>query len=185
MTKILITSAIREEIVELQWKDFEIGHLRTGIGKMKSAYYLTQAIHNIHPDMVINIGTAGTIDHHIGDIFVCRHFIDRDYAKLADYGLDYEITMTGNDNNITLPKCMYLNNGTCNTGDTFVTSKENISGDITDMEAYAQAFVCQSQQIPFIAVKCVTDIIGQNSIESWQEKITEAVERLQLFLNMA
>ena len=34
---------------------------------------------------------AGTIRHQVGDIFVCRHFVDRDMQKLVELGMEYEI----------------------------------------------------------------------------------------------
>lgn len=40
---------------------------------------------------MVNVGTAGTIRHQVGDIFVCRHFVDRDMQKLVELGMEYEI----------------------------------------------------------------------------------------------
>ncbi len=51
------------------------GTVRTGIGKVKSAFHLSEAIQQVKPDIVINQGTAGTINHQVGDVFVssfCR-----------------------------------------------------------------------------------------------------------------
>ena len=42
------------------------------------------------------------------------------------------------------------------------------------MEAYAQAWVCRTKNTPFIAVKYVTDIIGQNSVKHWEDKLADA-----------
>ena len=61
------------------------------IGKVKAAFHLAEAIRQVEPDIVINMGTAGTIHHKVGDIFVCRHFIDRDMQKLAGLGLSYQL----------------------------------------------------------------------------------------------
>ena len=43
-----------------------------------------------------------------------------------------------------------------------------------DMEAYAQAFVCRELNVPFLSVKYVTDIIGQNSVQHWEDKLSDA-----------
>ena len=45
---------------------------------------------------------------------------------------------------------------------------------IPDMEAYAQAQVCRELGIPFLAVKYVTDIVGQNSVKHWEDKLADA-----------
>ena len=43
-----------------------------------------------------------------------------------------------------------------------------------DIEAFAQAVVCQQMQIPFISVKYITDVIGQNSLKVWEDKLADA-----------
>jgi adenosylhomocysteine nucleosidase len=89
LTKVLVTYATREELVRIDWEDVQTAYLLTGVGKMKSAYYLSDAIDKMQPDCVINIGTAGTVRHNVGDIFVCRSFIDRDMQKLKDFGVSF------------------------------------------------------------------------------------------------
>jgi Nucleoside phosphorylase len=95
--RILVTYAVQGEFTELKFPgvkdgdEVQIGYLRTGLGKVKSAFYLSEAINHGEPDLVINIGTAGTVNHQVGDIFVCRQFVDRDMQKLADFGVESEI----------------------------------------------------------------------------------------------
>ena len=90
--RILVTYAVQGEFTELKFpgltgeEEVQVGYLRTGIGKVKSAFYLTEAINRAQPDLVVNMGTAGTVRHQVGDIFVCRHFVDRDMQKLTDKG---------------------------------------------------------------------------------------------------
>ena len=52
------------------------------------------------------------------------------------------------------------------------------------MEAYAQAFVCASKEIPFISVKFVSDVIGQNSVKHWEDKLADARTGLSHFFNV-
>lgn len=184
--KILVTYAVQGEFTELKFlglregEEVQIGYLRTGIGKSKSAFYLTEAINHGQPDLVINMGTAGAIHHQVGDIFVCTHFIDRDMEKLADLGVEFEI-----DSSDLLKQAGYClhwqKEGICNTGDTFLTELSNVQGNVVDMEAYAQALVCRAKNIPFLAVKYVTDIIGQNSVRHWEEKLADARHALGEF----
>lgn len=184
--RILVTYAVQGEFTELKFpgligeEEVHVGYLRTGIGKVKSAYYLTEVINQGQPDLVINVGTAGSIDRQVGDILVCRRFIDRDMEKLANLGVDYEI----DSSDLLAEKgyCMHwAREGVCNTGDTFLTELSDVKGDVVDMEAFAQAFVCRAKKVPFIAVKYVTNIIGQNSVKHWEDKLADARRELGEF----
>ena len=73
--KIVVTFAIEEEVIDVPLKDAFIVPIVTGIGKANAAFSLTRAVLLEKPDMVLNIGTAGTQKHSVGDVFVCDHFI--------------------------------------------------------------------------------------------------------------
>ena len=144
--RILVTYAVQGEFTELKFpgligeEEVQIGYLRTGVGKVKSAFYLSEAINHAQPDLVVNVGTAGTICHQVGDIFVCRKFVDRDMQKMAEFGLECEI----NSSALLEEKgyCTHwTEHGICNTGDGFLTELTHVSGDVVDMEEYEQAFV--------------------------------------------
>ena len=90
MLKILVTYAVQGEFVEIKWPDVEPYYIRTGIGKVKSAFHLAEAIRQVQPDLVLNIGSAGAVNHQVGDIFVCRKFVDRDMQKLAGLGIEWK-----------------------------------------------------------------------------------------------
>lgn len=185
--KILVTYAVQGEFTELKFPgmregdEVQVGYLRTGIGKVKSAYYLTEAIGRLQPDLVINMGTVGTVGHRVGDIFVCRHFVDRDMEKVKDLGVEHEI-----DTAALLEEKGYCRHwkaagGVCNTGDSFLTELLAVTGDVVDMEAYAQAWVCRAKGVPFVAVKYVTDVVGQNSVKHWEDKLADARRALGAF----
>ena len=46
--------------------------------------------------------------------------------------------------------------------------------DAVDMESYAMAFVCQKYRIPFLSIKYITDVVGQNSQQHWEDKLHDA-----------
>ncbi|MCD7902037.1 MAG: nucleosidase [Bacteroides sp.] len=179
MKRILITYAIKEEFNPVYPEGLNIRYVITGVGKAKSAMKLTRVIMEYQPDFVINIGTAGTLSHQVNDLFLCNHFIDRDYQSTKLPGIEYEIKDT-TQNNILLNHWLAEaeKTGVCNTGDTFVTEISAFQGNVIDMEAYAQALVCKEFQTPFLAVKYVTDIIGQNSVKHWEDKLKDAREAL-------
>mgnify|MGYP001294448805 CR=1 FL=1 len=181
--KWLMTYAVKEEYTEIKFPHDEIIPVCTGIGKVNAAFRLTEAIYENKPDAVLNIGTVGTVDHQVGTLFVCRKFIDRDMQKLASLGLPYEIEFQ------EYPVIQGFSwvgkrEGVCNTGDSFLTELTDIEGDIVDMEAYAQAVVCKERQLPFVSVKYVTDVIGQNSVKHWQDKLAEARKSLNEFFKI-
>lgn len=183
MKKLLITYAVNDERISLPGlPGWELEYVRTGIGKVKSAMRLTDALHTHCPDAVLNIGTAGTVAHRVGEIFVCTRFIDRDFQKIQLPGLDFRQDVTA-----LLKEKGYFQGlkptGVCNTGDSFLTEVTDAEGDVFDMEAYAQALVCIEKHIPFLSVKYVTDIIGQNSVKHWEDKLAHAREGLELYFS--
>lgn len=182
-TRVLVTYAVPGELVDIKWQNTEFYYLRTGIGKVKSAYYLSKAIDDFKPDVVLNIGSAGSIAHSVGTVFYCTQFVDRDMQKLKDLGQGYRIdnTITLLENNIAQN---WPNEGLCNTGDQFVTEVADFEGDVIDMEAYAQAFICENLKIPYLSVKCVSDKVGENSLKIWEEKLAEAKSALDKYLNV-
>ena len=101
--------------------------------EVKSAFYLAEAISSAQPDLVVNVGTAGTVRHQVGDVLVCRHFIDRDMQRLSGFDMECEI-----DSSELLEQkgyCLHWQGeGVCNTGDTFLTELSDVKGDVVDME---------------------------------------------------
>lgn len=175
--------AVEGERIAVRFPGMEVVNVVTGIGKANAAMAITEACLRHNPAFVVNIGTAGTFAHSVGDIIVSRHFIDRDLASAALPGVVAEIK-----GNLALPfrlssKIACGRNAddlTISTGDDFVTEGECPGADVVDMEAFAEALVCHRFGIPFVSVKYVTDVIGQNSTELWAEKLEAAREGLTL-----
>lgn len=176
MKKILVVHAVQEEFVLPEIKGATITHVITGIGKAKATMRLTEAICKDRPDLVLNIGTAGTLKHKVGDIFVCQEFIDRDFLGANIPGVEAEVDFKSELLNIDFVQNWFSRGvqGICNTGDSFVSQAQSFLGDIVDMEVFAQAIVCKHFNLPLVSVKYVTDIIGQNSIQHWEAKLADA-----------
>lgn len=187
--KILLVYAIPEEKIEVNIPNAEVIYVETGIGKVNAAMHTMRAICEYHPDVVINLGSAGTLNHKVGDIIVCNSFVDRDLRKVTLDGVISEIEFDRDAiNRIFLSEHLMDHAkliGTCNTGDSFITQGTDIEGDVIDMESYAVADVCRNMEIPFIAVKYVTDVVGQNSAQEWYAKLKDAREGLTKFFNDA
>lgn len=183
--KILIVYAIPEEKIEVNIPNAEVIYVETGMGKVNAAMRTMHAICEYHPDMVINIGSAGTLNHKVGDIIVCNRFVDRDLRKVYLNGVISEMEFDVDVIKHAIPSWHLMEHakliGTCNTGDSFITEGNDIEGDVIDMESFAEADVCREMGVPFFAVKYVTDVVGQNSSEEWFAKLADAREGLSAF----
>ncbi len=186
--KILYICALPEERVEMALPGFEVVPSLTGISKPYASANLALAISNVKPDIIINIGTAGTMPGRaeVGDILVCSRFLDRDI-------MSQDFTSISPEVNPELPDVARAFHSihfgtacekhfTVNTGDDFVTADQPIEGDAVDMEAFAEALMAKQFGIPFFAVKYITDVIGQNSMQIWEERLADARRGLTEYL---
>lgn len=159
--------ALKEEIPTFPFDNFwgeDYKIIYTGVGKVNACLHLTEAILQEKPSLVINIGTAGTPKHKIGDVLFCNEFWDGDLT---------EIQSVTNHIISKLPqniKATY----SVTTKDTFANYTEPITTDAADMESFAFASVCDYYSVPFVAIKIITDIIGHTSLAKWEEQLPNA-----------
>lgn len=175
---ILVSFASPKETFELPktYAD-RIDYIVTGIGKVAASSSLMKELHRVQPDLVLNIGTSGTLSLEVGDIVASTHIVDRDYMQNKGLELECELLDTYGKP-LPLPSIIQgketNNQMIISTGDNFVTEKQQAHGDVVDMEAFAMAWVCRMQKIPFISIKFVTDVIGDNSIDIWEDRLASA-----------
>ena len=185
---IIAVFAVAEEVVPLSISCWNVISVVTGIGKTHAAMRLTKAILEHQPQCVINLGTAGTLRHRVGDILLSREYIDRDFQQIQLPGVGFHL-----QNTLPLPQSIHeiylrmqqsatIPMAVVSTGDNFVTDSAHLSEDMVDMEGYALASVCQEFGVPLFSVKYITDIIGQNSVEDWAAKLEHARAGLTQFL---
>ncbi len=185
--KILIVFASQNEFTNIQIPNHEVITILSGVGKARSAMMVMKGVLEHRPDIVISLGTAGTFTHEIGDILVCRHFIDRDFYKAYDIlQLECDITVPEhpfmkNFYSILNGKPVKRTDFKASSGDNFVTSGESYNADVVDMESFAELQVCKEMGIPFFAIKYITDIIGQNSLEIWETHLEEARKNINTY----
>ena len=181
--KILITYALEAERGHWQIPGHELFFCKTGVGKVSAALHTYDKALSLKPDLVLAVGTAGTLHHRVGDILACSRFLDRDLEKIAYLGVPFELDFTAELFNFNFHIAM---NGCVSTGDTFQTDKEASSAglhvDVFDMEAFGSAQACKQLNIPFLAVKYITDVIGQNSLKHWEDKLEDAKKCLENYL---
>ena len=73
--KAIILSAIKEETHSLNTK-YDINH--TGVGKVNAALSALRTIKEEKPDLIINFGTAGSLNSNISGLIDCKYFVQRD-----------------------------------------------------------------------------------------------------------
>lgn len=182
--KVIVIQALEEERVELPEVDgYNFLHVFCGCGKVAAAIALLKAIIEERPCAVLNVGTVGSVAHRVGDIVLCDKFVDRDLNPLCIYGIVSEVNSDCNEE--ILKRIVSSHDDgleTCSTGDSFVTDTLE-KGDVCDMESFAMALVCEREKIPFLAVKYVTDIVGQNSVASWESKLADSRKALTQYLS--
>jgi len=181
--KILITYALEAERGNWQLPGHDLFFCKTGVGKVSAALHTYKHAFDIKPDLVLTVGTAGTLHHRVGDVVVADKFVDRDLEKIAHLGVPFQLNFT---DELAVFKFQQVVEGTVSTGDTFQENADDSSAgvwtDVFDMEAFGGAQACKLLGIPFVAIKYITDVIGQNSIKHWEEKLEDARKELEVFL---
>ena len=149
----------------------------SGVGKINASIKLVEAIHIFKPDLVVNLGTAGSMRPEIEGVVEVDTVIERDFDAfpLCDRGsIPFE---DGNNRH-----CSGYEGVVCASGDSFVresdTYLELMKVDIVDMELIAIARVCNKYNIPWRSFKFISDYIGDNIEQQWQDGVTKASEAL-------
>jgi adenosylhomocysteine nucleosidase len=62
----------------------------------------------------------------------------------------------------------------CSTADSFATHRHEVAGDVVDMEAFALARVCLSENARFACVKYITDGADIDSATHWEAALDNA-----------
>jgi adenosylhomocysteine nucleosidase len=155
----------------------------TGIGKVNAAYELTKAITTKKPELIINLGSAGSNVFSTGEVVCCTQFIQRDMdVRPLGFAL-YETPLS----NIA-PVLNYgillkgLPEGICGTGDNFEVNHSVTSYNVIDMEAYALALIAMKENIPFLCLKYISDGADGAAAESWTVQVHKAAEAFRKIL---
>lgn len=129
--------------------------LLSGIGKQRTAISLTKYLcENDKPDLVINIGYAGSTDIKIGSwVNITKSYNyewnipGEERYSFVDFG-NKELELLNNSN---------MQKVECYSSESFVT-ETNLEGHIAfDMELHSVAVVCDMFDIPVMALKKISD----------------------------
>jgi adenosylhomocysteine nucleosidase len=177
MSEVLVLVALELEIAPGSWK-FDCPVAYTGVGKVNAALVAHQAITKYKPKLLVNLGTAGTLDAKLQGICEVSSVIQRDFDTfpLAPRGT---IPFQEKPSEFTSSHGKYR----CGTGDTFMTQKDSWVTEsnikLVDMELYSIAQAGYMFGIPWRSAKFITDVVGENSSNDWQSQLKIANEELQ------
>ena len=161
--------------------------LYTGVGKLNAAYVLTQAIYTNKPNLIVNLGSAGSTSFPTGSVINCTRFIQRD-MDVTPLGFPKYATPFDEREETPLTYGERLTNyeeGICGTGDSFHTSGATEDFNVMDMEAYVLAAICKRENIPFICLKFITDGANDDAAQAWEPALDDAAKALhQAYLSL-
>lgn len=157
--------------------------LVTGIGKLNAAMELTREIYRNRPELIVNLGSAGSRSFGKGEVVCCTKFIQRD-MDVRGLGFEkYETPLSG-----IPPVLDYgllkegLPQGICGTGDSFEMNHAETDYTIVDMEAYPLALIAMKSNIPFLCLKYISDDAGSEAADDWAVQVHLASEAFNKIL---
>jgi len=149
----------------------EVIVVKSNVGKVNSARVTQILIDKFNPSLVINVGTAGSVDNilDIGDVVVADKLYQYDFdvtpfgrkiGEIENIGkyieVNKDLLKLFNDMNVTI--------GSIASGDKFIVNieeKNNIRNVFNalciEMEGASIGQVCYLDKIPFIVIRSITD----------------------------
>lgn len=174
---ILVVMAMKEESGNL-FEDNNVKPLYTGLGKINATYNLTRAIEKEKPDMVLNLGSAGSSKYKVGQVIECVKFFQRD-MDCTPLGFEKYETPFDDVNILTVEGILTDHEkGVLGTGDSFDTDHGEHPYDVVDMEGYGLAKVCKLYDVKFASFKYITDGADDSSADDWNENLNSAAKLL-------
>lgn len=186
---LLITAALPIELQATQKRlaslsatlDIELQFLITGVGLVKVHQHLNQFLDRHPVNLILNIGTAGTINPtlHPFDIILPIEFYTQEEEQV------HRITLISDPDLYTFCAHQGWHLGKIFSSPLPVEStaqKKHIAsqsaGDIVDMEAFAFQAIAQKRRIPCYSLKIITDHAEENAESEFQANLPEALDRL-------
>ncbi|HBH12157.1 MAG: MTA/SAH nucleosidase [Clostridiales bacterium 38_11] len=184
------------EIYRGRYHNKEVVLVKSGIGKVNAAIAASVLINNLNVSTIINTGIAGSINHTValGDIVISSDTQQYDVDVTA---FGYKLgtiprlgtsAFKADQNLIELCKKSVDDKIKCHigrivSGDRFVSSDEfkqllNTEFDAycVDMESAAVGQVCYLYNVPYVAIRCISDNADKSSLISNQDFETYTAE---------
>lgn len=155
----------------------EVVLVKSNVGKVNSARVTQLLIDYFNIDLVINVGTAGSVDNslEIGDVVVATELVQYDF-DVTPFGRKLgEIENIGesikvDEKLLELFNKINVKKGIIASGDKFIVNsedKDNIRNTFKalaiEMEGASIAQVCYLDKIPFLVIRSITDKLDGSS----------------------
>jgi adenosylhomocysteine nucleosidase len=152
-----------------------VNKLIVGVGKINAAYELTKAINHHKPNLIVNLGSAGSNSFKRSEVVCCTKFLQRDMDVRGLGFQQYQIPFSDIPPVLNYGiKIKELPEGICGSGDSFETNHSSPDYNVVDMEAYSFAFVAMKEQIPFLCLKYISDGADGLAAEDWNVQVHNA-----------
>ena len=172
-------------------KDKNIVLIQCGVGKVNAARTTQKLIDKFNVTTIINVGVAGAINSNlkIGDVIIAKKVIQHDFDITAfghnkgyitdvGEGIESDKNLLEKVKEISQDNSYKTKIGIIATGDIFCTDikmKEKINNkfnaDVVDMECGAIAQVSFLENIPFLAIRSVSDIPNGDNAKTFDENL--------------
>lgn len=207
MMKILLTAATQMEMAMLAipepgFKGLNIVCENTGIGLLASTYHLTDQLRRNQPELVIQVGIAGTFNKDIplGEAVVVENervadmgvWENGSYTDIFRMGLASPDAFPYSDGGLKNQYAGWLAKSglkavTSVTVNEITTNPEKIEifrtqykADLESMEGAALHYVCLLEKIPFLQIRGISNLVGERDKSKW--KIKEAMNSVSVGL---
>lgn len=179
--------------------------VKSGVGKVNAARTTQVMIDSFSLAYVMNVGVAGAINHtlEIGDVLIGKQVVQHDFDITAFGHSKGYITGVGEsilcDRELisaidkviqNIPQRSYqIKFGIIATGDIFCTEvamkdkiRANFKADVVDMECGAIAQVTYLNQLPFMAIRSISDTPNGKNASTFDENLKLASKRCATIL---
>ncbi len=201
----LMTNVQVKQIYNLRFLTGKINNrdcilIKSGVGKVNAARTTQVLLDNFEVEFVINAGAAGAVNYllNIGDIVIAKHVVQHDFDITAFGHSKGYITGVGDkvqcdlglvsafENMLkNMPELSYnIKLGIVASGDIFCTSidmknkiNSKFNADVVDMECAAVGQVCYLDDIPFISIRCISDVPDGQNEKTFDDNLKLASKR--------
>ena len=201
----LMTNVQVKQIYNLRFLTGKINNrdcilIKSGVGKVNVARTTQVLLDNFEVEFVINAGAAGAVNYllNIGDIVIAKHVVQHDFDITAFGHSKGYITGVGDkvqcdlglvsafENMLkNMPELSYnIKLGIVASGDIFCTSidmknkiNSKFNADVVDMECAAVGQVCYLDSIPFISIRCISDVPDGQNEKTFDDNLKLASKR--------
>ena len=179
---------------------------KSGIGKVQAGSLTSLLINFYHPDIVFNSGIAGGVDRNLKllDTVIGTKLIYSDVDMTSDTSIDVKYgQLQGFDRYFKIDNRLKeqieqiddtLIFGSIMSGDQFITSREKVDflvntyfSDLDiqacDMESTAIAQVCEENKVLFVAIRTISDVVGNNNVIDYATFAVQACKKSANLIN--